>query len=94
MDEIDKFAADFRAALIPTVAKKVPWAKMTPESQQSYREGMSAAIKSMIEPAARVARAEIAMIEADNAALVHFIEQQGFSMHREEDGTVTFASMG
>lgn len=49
MNDIDKIASAFRKGLIPAVAKKTPWPKMTPDSQETYRDGARTAVLALAE---------------------------------------------
>ena len=49
MNDLDKIASAFRKGLIPAVAKKTPWPKMTPDSQETYRDGVRAGLLALAE---------------------------------------------
>lgn len=89
MSELDKIAADFRAALIPTVARQTPWHKMTPDSQQTYRDGTIAAMTRVLLPVVELAQIEIkAELKAENAAMRRYLADDGFMLTKAEDGSI------
>jgi hypothetical protein len=48
MSQLETIAASFRAGLIPAVARKTPWAKMTGESQLTYCQATETALLEIL----------------------------------------------
>jgi hypothetical protein len=67
---IETIAAAFHAGLIPSVARKTPWAKMTPESQLTYRQATETAVLEILAPIVTAAGAEQ---QAERDALLRFV---------------------
>lgn len=77
MTDIENLASEFRKTLIPTVAKKIPWKAMTPESQQTYVEAAGSAVLFMLSALRDTARAETRDLEEENAALRRALAEKG-----------------
>ena len=65
----------------------MPWPKMTPDSQRSYVDATEAVMLKVLAPVVTAAAAEV---EAENAVLLRFVEEQGFSMERNPEGGIEF----
>jgi hypothetical protein len=77
-----------------TVARKTPWAKMTPESRETYIAGAHSALRLICSALAEAAKVEAnAELQAENAALHDYLQAQGMKLAILDDGSFSVVPM-